>query len=182
MSVVLNSVPHPSSRKKHIDISSTLEQPTGSGDFSTPATLNMDLSEHCDRARNEWPDWCSLYHPKVSDRMPAASFCTLAALAFSKAKETLRQLHFNQTLAGLWPTHHEPFTGSRRHPDSQINEVMTLVSWAEEGSCRNTTPFKSRTHYSDLSQSSSNLQDSFGICSLSQILYVNRYPKIQRLV
>lgn len=45
MSVVLNSMPHPSSRNKHIDISSTLEQPTSARDFSALATLNMDLSE-----------------------------------------------------------------------------------------------------------------------------------------
>lgn len=70
MSVVLNSVPHPSSRKKHIDISSSLKQPTASGDFSTPATLNMDLSEHRDRVRNEWPDF---HHPKVSDCIPASA-------------------------------------------------------------------------------------------------------------
>lgn len=45
MSVVLNSMPHPSSRNKHIDISSTLEQPTSARDFSALATLTMDLSE-----------------------------------------------------------------------------------------------------------------------------------------
>lgn len=70
--------------------------------FSTPATLNMDLSEHRGWARNERPDWCSLYQPKVSDRMPAASVCTPAALALSKANEALRPLRFNHTLAGLW--------------------------------------------------------------------------------
>lgn len=38
-----------------------------------------------------------------------ACLLRLSASALSKAKEALRQLHFNQTLAGLWPTPHEPY-------------------------------------------------------------------------
>lgn len=72
-------------------------------------------------------------------------------------------------------TDHEPHQ-ALRHPDWGQNEVVTLASTAKEGRCRVQHPFKSITHCTDLSQSSSEILDSSWTLSCAITLPISPSP------
>lgn len=126
---------------------------------------------------------------QVSGCMPAAPFCTLPALALSKAKLPLRLLHFNQTPQAVDLLTMSPTV---LHPDLQTNEVVTLTSRVKDGSCRDSTPFHSGTQTFPRVPQTFRIPPGFFLFplypspylttfSLSRTVYINRCSIIHRL-
>lgn len=143
-------------QEKHIDISSTQEQPTGAGDFSALATLNMDLSEHRDWAGNECPDWFSLHHPSI----------WLHTACFGSVQLPLRLLHYNQTPTGLWPTDHEPDCSSPVNQTCKWGRDLNIPSqrWQLQG--LNSLPQWNSDLFPELLKHSGFLWDSLSFLSI----------------